>query len=203
MSAWPSRGCWEDAGTVEGVGWQAPTGVRRAEPYPEAPAVCVGLAQVQDPASRLMPVVMQCDHVDEAGNEASQARPRGLCSPCRWGRRVLEALDSLARGGGGQRTAAFPGDILQGSRAAKAAICELGLPGDPSEPQDLRGRCSPLRMRGAHPHCVCCVCLLVCIKCNWCCCCRWSPVEQRELTRRRLLFLFYLLRSPFFDTFTR
>ena len=34
-----------------------------------------------------MPVVMQCDHVDEAGNEASQARPRGLCSPCRWGRR--------------------------------------------------------------------------------------------------------------------
>ena len=33
--------------------------------------------------------------------------------------------------------------------------------------------------------------------------CRWSPTEKRELIRRRLLLLFYLLRSPFFDLYTR
>ena len=35
------------------------------------------------------------------------------------------------------------------------------------------------------------------------CACRWSPTEKRELIRRRLLLLFYLLRSPFFDLYTR
>ena len=34
-------------------------------------------------------------------------------------------------------------------------------------------------------------------------CCRWSPAEKREIIRRRLLLLFYLLRSPFFDLYTR
>ena len=67
------------------------------------------------------------------------------------GSQVMEALDSLARGGGGQRTAALPGDILQGSRAAKAAICKLGLPGDPSEPADLQVRCSSLSIREPIP----------------------------------------------------
>ncbi|KAK9812042.1 hypothetical protein WJX73_000692 [Symbiochloris irregularis] len=32
---------------------------------------------------------------------------------------------------------------------------------------------------------------------------RWSPSEVRELIRRRLLFLYYFLRSPFFDLYTR
>ena len=33
--------------------------------------------------------------------------------------------------------------------------------------------------------------------------CRWSSNEVRELIRRRLLFLFYIIRSPFFDLYTR
>lgn len=31
---------------------------------------------------------------------------------------------------------------------------------------------------------------------------RWSPSEQREVMRRRLLFAYYLMKSPFFDNFT-
>ena len=74
----------------------------------------------------------------------------------------MEALDPLTCGGGCQRTAAFPGDILQGSRAANAAICELGLPGDPSEPADIQVRCSALWKRATQspllmPNLPCCL----------------------------------------------
>lgn len=31
----------------------------------------------------------------------------------------------------------------------------------------------------------------------------WDPVEDGELKRRKMLMLLYLLRSPFFDVFTR
>ena len=33
--------------------------------------------------------------------------------------------------------------------------------------------------------------------------CRLTPAEQREITRRKLLWMFYLIRSPFFEAFTR
>ncbi|KAK9812655.1 hypothetical protein WJX72_001406 [[Myrmecia] bisecta] len=32
---------------------------------------------------------------------------------------------------------------------------------------------------------------------------RWTPAEQRERLRRRLLLMYYLLRSPFFERYTR
>lgn len=32
---------------------------------------------------------------------------------------------------------------------------------------------------------------------------KWTPVEQRELTRRKLLIMYYLIRSPFFDQYTK
>ncbi|KAL3158298.1 hypothetical protein ABBQ38_010542 [Trebouxia sp. C0009 RCD-2024] len=32
---------------------------------------------------------------------------------------------------------------------------------------------------------------------------RWTPVEQRELTRRKLLIMYYLIRSPCFDQYTK
>ncbi|KAA6425762.1 MAG: peroxisome biogenesis 16-like [Trebouxia sp. A1-2] len=32
---------------------------------------------------------------------------------------------------------------------------------------------------------------------------KWNQAEQRELTRRKLLIMFYLIRSPFFDQYTK
>lgn len=32
---------------------------------------------------------------------------------------------------------------------------------------------------------------------------KWSQVEQRELTRRKILIMYYLIRSPFFDHYTK
>ena len=33
--------------------------------------------------------------------------------------------------------------------------------------------------------------------------CRWTPLEQRELARRKVQLLLYALRSPFFERYTR